>query len=195
MIILASQSPRRQELMKLTGLPFAIRIADVDETMDKSLPVQQEVTRVSRMKAQAIASGASPDDIVIAADTIVVIDGRELGKPHSEEEALAMLRLLSGRTHEVVTVLSVCKGSRIESEAVVTKVTFRALSDPEIRAYIRTGEPMDKAGSYGIQGYGAMFVSHLEGDYFSVMGLPLCPLCRMLRGFGVRILDVQEAQT
>ena len=193
MIILASQSPRRQELLKLTGLPFAIRIADVDETMDKSLPVQQEVTRVSRMKAQAIASGASPDDIVIAADTIVVIDGRELGKPHSEEEALAMLRLLSGRTHEVVTVLSVCKGSRIESEAVVTKVTFRALSDPEIRAYIRTGEPMDKAGSYGIQGYGAMFVSHLEGDYFSVMGLPLCPLCRMLRGFGVRILDVQEA--
>ena len=194
MIILASQSPRRQELLKLTGLPFAIRIADVDETMDKSLPVQQEVTRVSRMKAQAIASGASPDDIVIAADTIVVIDGRELGKPHSEEEALAMLRLLSGRTHEVVTVLSVCKGSRIESEAVVTKVTFRVLSDPEIRAYIRTGEPMDKAGSYGIQGYGAMFVSHLEGDYFSVMGLPLCPLCRMLRGFGVRILDVQEAQ-
>ena len=194
MIILASQSPRRQELMKLTGLPFTIRIADVDETMDKSLPVQQEVTRVSRMKAQAIASGASPDAIVIAADTIVVIDGRELGKPHSEEEALAMLRLLSGRTHEVVTVLSVCKGSRIESEAVVTEVTFRALSDPEIRAYIRTGEPMDKAGSYGIQGYGAMFVSHLEGDYFSVMGLPLCPLCRMLRGFGVRILDVQEAQ-
>ena len=194
MIILASQSPRRQELMRLTGLPFTIRIADVDETMDKSLPVQQEVTRVSRRKAQAIASGASPDDIVIAADTIVVIDGRELGKPHSEEEALAMLRLLSGRTHEVVTVLSVCKGSRIESEAVVTKVTFRALSDPELRAYIRTGEPMDKAGSYGIQGYGAMFVSHLEGDYFSVMGLPLCPLCRMLRGFGVRILDVQEAQ-
>ena len=194
MIILASQSPRRQELMRLTGLPFTIRIADVDETMDKSLPVQQEVTRVSRMKAQAIASGASPDDIVIAADTIVVIDGRELGKPHSEEEALAMLRLLSGRTHEVVTVLSVCKGSRIESEAVVTKVTFRALSDPELRAYIRTGEPMDKAGSYGIQGYGAMFVSHLEGDYFSVMGLPLCPLCRMLRGFGVSILDVQEAQ-
>ena len=194
MMILASQSPRRHELMKLTGLPFTIRIADVDETMDKSLPVQQEVTRVSRMKAQAIAAGASPDDIVIAADTIVVIDGRELGKPHSEEEALGMLRLLSGRTHEVVTVLSVCKGARIESEAVVTKVTFRVLSDPEIRAYIRTGEPMDKAGSYGIQGYGAMFVSRIEGDYFSVMGLPLCPLCRMLRGFGVRILDVQEAQ-
>ena len=180
MIILASQSPRRHELMKLTGLPFTVRVADIDETMDPALPVQQEVTRVSRRKAQAIAAGASPDDIVIAADTIVVIDGRELGKPRSEEEALGMLRLLSGRTHEVVTVLSVCKGSQLESEAVVTKVTFRT--------------PMDKAGSYGIQGYGAMFVSRIEGDYFSVMGLPLCPLCRMLRAFGVPILDVQEAQ-
>ena len=194
MIILASQSPRRQELLKLTGLPFTVRAADIDETMDKSLPVQQEVTRVSRLKAQAIAAGASPDDIVIAADTIVVIDGRELGKPHSEAEALDMLRLLSGRTHEVVTVLSVCRGTHIESEAVVTKVTFRSLCEEELRAYIKTGEPMDKAGSYGIQGYGAMFVSRIEGDYFSVMGLPLCPLCRMLRAFGVRILDVQEAQ-
>ena len=194
MIILASQSPRRQELMKLTGLPFTVRVADVDETMDKSLPVQQEVTRVSRLKAQTIAAGASADDIVIAADTIVVIDGRELGKPRSEQEALDMLRLLSGRTHEVVTVLSVCKGSQLESEAVVTKVTFRTLCDEELRAYIKTGEPMDKAGSYGIQGYGAMFVKCIEGDYFSVMGLPLCPLCRMLRAFGVRILDVQEAQ-
>ena len=194
MIILASQSPRRQELLKLTGLPFTVRAADIDETMDKSLPVQQEVTRVSRLKAQAIAAGASPDDIVIAADTIVVIDGRELGKPHSEAEALDMLRLLSGRTHEVVTVLSVCRGTHIESEAVVTKVTFRPLCEEELRAYIKTGEPMDKAGSYGIQGYGAMFVSRIEGDYFSVMGLPLCPLCRMLRAFGVRILDVQEAQ-
>ena len=183
MIILASQSPRRHELMKLTGLPFTVRVADIDETMDPALPVQQEVTRVSRRKAQAIA-----------ADTIVVIDGRELGKPRSEEEALGMLRLLSGRTHEVVTVLSVCKGPRIESEAVVTKVTFRTLCEEELRAYVRTGEPMDKAGSYGIQGYGAMFVSRIEGDYFSVMGLPLCPLCRMLRAFGVPILDVQEAQ-
>ena len=154
MIILASQSPRRQELLKLTGLPFTVRAADIDETMDKSLPVQQEVTRVSRLKAQAIAAGASPDD----------------------------------------TVLSVCRGTHIESEAVVTKVTFRPLCEEELRAYIKTGEPMDKAGSYGIQGYGAMFVSRIEGDYFSVMGLPLCPLCQMLRAFGVRILDVQEAQ-
>ena len=194
MIILASQSPRRQELLKLTGLPFIVRAADVDETMDKSLPVRQEVARVSRLKAQTIAACASPEDLVIAADTIVVIDGRELGKPHSEEEALDMLRLLSGRTHEVVTALSVCRGARIESESVVTQVTFRSLCEAELRAYAKTGEPMDKAGSYGVQGYGSMFVSRIEGDYFSVMGLPLCPLCRMLRAFGVRILDVQEAQ-
>ena len=119
----------------------------------------------------------------------------EYSKPGFDtEEALGMLRLLSGRTHEVVTVLSVCKGSQLESEAVVTKVTFRTLCEEELRAYVRTGEPMDKAGSYGIQGYGAMFVKCIEGDYFSVMGLPLCPLCRMLRAFGVPILDVQEAQ-
>ena len=180
MIILASQSPRRQELMKLTGLPFTVRVADVDETMDKSLPVQQEVTRVSRLKAQTIAAGAAADDIVIAADTIVVIDGRELGKPRSEQEALDMLRLLSGRTHEVVTVLSVCKGPRIESEAVVTKVTFRTLCDEELRAYIRTGEPMDKAGAYGIQGGAALFCEKLEGDYYNVMGLPVCRLYETL---------------
>ena len=194
MIILASQSPRRQELMKLTGLPFTVRVADIDETMDDLLPPVQEVGRVSRLKAQAIAAAAAPGDIIIAADTIVVIDGKKLGKPHSEADARAMLRLLSGRTHEVVTVLTVCCGDQIRSEPVVTRVTFRALSEDEITAYIATGEPMDKAGSYGIQGYGAMFVSHLEGDYFSVMGLPLCPLCSQLRAFGVPILVPKEAQ-
>ena len=161
----------------------------------RAIPAPMQVTAsTSARKAEAVADHAKPGGLVIAADTIVVIDGRELGKPRSEEEALGMLRLLSGRTHEVVTVLSVCKGSQLESEAVVTKVTFRTLCEEELRAYVRTGEPMDKAGAYGIQGYGAMFVSHLEGDYFSVMGLPLCPLCRMLRAFGVPILDVQEAQ-
>ena len=175
MIILASQSPRRQELMKLTGLPFTVRAADVDETMDPALPVSQEVARV------------------VAADTVVVIDGAELGKPHDAQDAARMLRLLSGRTHEVVTVMTVCRGEAVRTETVVTKVTFRDLSETEIDAYIRTGEPMDKAGSYGIQGYGAMFVERIEGDYFAVMGLPLCPLCRMLRAFGVPVLDETEA--
>ena len=194
MIILASQSPRRQELMKLTGLPFTVRVADVAAPIPPPMPGPPAGPRARRPTARPPAAAAAPDDIVIAADTIVVIDGRELGKPHTQQDAFDMLSLLSGRTHEVVTVLSVCRGERTESEAVVTRVTFRALTDEEIRAYIATGEPMDKAGSYGIQGYGAMFVSHLEGDYFSVMGLPLCPLCRMLRVFGVSILTEKEAQ-
>lgn len=193
MIILASQSPRRQELMKLTGLPFTVRAADIDETMDPSLPVSQEVARVSRKKALAIARNAAADDIVIAADTVVVIDGAELGKPRDAQDAARMLRLLSGRTHEVVTVMTVCRGEDVKTQTVVTKVTFRDLSGTEIAAYIRTGEPMDKAGSYGIQGYGAMFVERIEGDYFAVMGLPLCPLCGMLRAFGVPVLGETEA--
>lgn len=188
MIILASQSPRRQELMKLTGLPFTVRVADVDETMDPALPVQQEVARVSRLKARTIAASAAPDDIVIAADTIVVIDGRELGKPHTQQDAFDMLRLLSGRTHEVVTVLSVCRGERTESEAVVTRVTFRALTDEEIRAYIATGEPMDKAGAYGIQGLGAVLVAGIRGDYSNVVGLPIPLLAEMLEEFGIHVL-------
>ena len=183
MIILASQSPRRQELMKLTGLPFTVRVADVDETMDPALPVQQEVARDSRLKARTIAASAAPDDIVIAADTIVVIDGRELGKPHTQQDAFDMLSLLSGRTHEVVTVLSVCRGERTESEAVVTRVTFRALTDEEIRAYIATGEPMDKAGAYAIQGGAHGFVEALDGSYENVIGFPMEDVRELLEKF------------
>lgn len=187
MIILASQSPRRQALMQLTGLAFTVRAADVDETMDPALPAAQEACRVSQLKARTIAAD-SPDALVIAADTIVLIDGQVLGKPRCAQQAAQMLRQLSGRTHEVVTALSVFQGQTIRSVTDVTRVTFRPLTDAEIAAYIATGEPMDKAGSYGIQGYGSMFVSHLDGDYFSVMGLPLCPLCALLREFGVKIL-------
>lgn len=191
MLILASQSPRRRALMQLTGLHFTVRVADVDETMDPTLPPAQEVCRVSRLKACTIAAEA-PDALVVAADTIVLIDGQVLGKPHSTRHAAEMLRLLSGRTHEVVTALTVCQGQTIRSVTDITRVTFRPLTDAEIAAYIATGEPMDKAGSYGIQGYGSMFVSHLDGDYFSVMGLPLCPLCTLLRDFGVKILAQED---
>ena len=187
-LILASKSPRRQELLKLLGLPFRVVTADVDETMDPRLPAGQEVARVSRKKAAAVAGRAGEEAVIIAADTVVVIGGDVLGKPHSEQEAAGMLRRLSGREHEVLTALSVQKGSRVQSELVSTRVRFRALCEGEIAAYIRTGEPMDKAGSYGIQGYGAVFVEGLMGDYFSVMGLPLCPLCRMLRACGVTVL-------
>ena len=187
-IILASKSPRRQELMRLLGLEFTIRTADIDETMDPTRPPEQEVVRVGGLKAQKIAETAQPEDIVVAADTIVVVDGAVLGKPKDEEDAFRMLRLLSGRGHEVMTGLNVWHAGTLHQQAVITQVHFRPMTDAEIRAYIATGEPMDKAGSYGIQGYGAIFVDHLEGDYFSVMGLPLCPLEGMLRRCGVSIL-------
>lgn len=188
-IILASQSPRRQELFRRLGLDFSIQTADIDEYMDPVLPPEREVARVSALKAAKIAESC-PDDTIVSADTIVVIDGQVLGKPEDAADAARMLRLLSGRTHEVMTGLCVRQGSRIAQTVSRSRVTFRELSDAEIAAYIATGEPMDKAGSYGVQGYGSVLVSHLDGDFFSVMGLPLCELCGMLRQFGLQILGI-----
>lgn len=187
-LILASQSPRRQELLRLLGLEFTIKTADVDETMDPARPPEAEVARVSGRKAAKIVETAAAEDIIIAADTIVVVDGEVLGKPHSEQEAAAMLRRLSGRGHKVMTGLSVWHKGEMQQRVVVTDVRFCPISEQEIAAYIATGEPMDKAGAYGIQGYGAIFVEQLDGDYFSVMGLPLCPLAEMLKACGISIL-------
>lgn len=187
-IILASKSPRRQELLKLLGVDFTIHTADIDETMDPALPPEQEVARVGEEKAEAVAAQHAPEDIVIAADTIVVVDGQILGKPRSEADAVRMLSLLSGRRHEVMTGLTVLQGGRMQRCVVRTGIEFRTLSDCEIRAYVATGEPMDKAGAYGIQGGASIFVRHLDGDYFCVMGLPLCPLAEMLRACGVQVL-------
>ena len=178
-MILASQSPRRKQLLALFGIPFTVRVADIDETMDPMKPPFDEVARVSRCKALAIPRG--PEELVIAADTIVVCQGRVLGKPRSEEEAVQMLQLLSGRDHQVMTGVTVLLGDR---EAVFTEVTdlhFRPLSDREIRRYVATGEPMDKAGSYGIQGGAALFCQQMHGDYYNVMGLPVCRLGQVLR--------------
>lgn len=187
-IILASKSPRRQELLKLLGVDFTIHTADIDETMDPDLPPEREVARVGAEKAKAVAASCGTGDIIIAADTIVVVDGQILGKPKSEADAVRMLNLLSGRRHEVMTGLTVLHGGSIQSRVVRTGIEFRALSDREIDAYVATGEPMDKAGAYGIQGRASIFVRHLDGDYFCVMGLPLCPLAEMLRACGVRVL-------
>lgn len=173
----------------MLGLEFTIQTADIDETMDPTQTPAHEVAAVAQRKAEKIAQTASPDDVIVSADTIVVIDGKILGKPKTEEDAARMLRLLSGRTHTVYTGLSVFTQGKAETQVVSTEVTFRALSDAEIGAYINTREPMDKAGSYGIQGYGAMFVSHLDGDYFAVMGLPVCTLSQMLRRAGVSVLE------
>ena len=186
-LILASQSPRRQELLKLFNIPFTIRVADTDETMDESKAPYDEVARVSCLKAMAVSREES--DVVIAADTIVVCDGKVLGKPKDEADARRMLALLSGRDHQVMTGLTVLRGEKILSCTEVTDIHFRALTEKEIESYIRTGEPMDKAGSYGIQGGAALFAEKLRGDYFNVVGLPVCRLGKLLKEIAPELMD------
>lgn len=178
-LILASASPRRKELLSLFGIPFVIRAADIDEKMDPGKSPFDEVARVSRLKALAVPREA--EDVVVAADTIVVCGGTVLGKPHSVQEAKEMLRLLSGREHQVMTGCTVVRGDRIETFTEVTDLCFRTLSDGEIEDYVATGEPMDKAGAYGIQGGAALFCPGIRGDYYNVMGLPVCRLSGVLK--------------
>ncbi len=185
-LILASQSPRRKELLGLFGIPFVIRVADIDETMDPAADPCAEVARVSRCKALAIAR--QPGDVVIAADTIVVCQGKVLGKPHSQQEAVQMLSMLSGREHQVMTGVTVLCGEKEEVFTEVTDLRFRQLSEQEILRYVRSGEPMDKAGAYGIQGGAALFCSGLMGDYYNVMGLPVCRLGQVLRRMAPEIM-------
>ena len=189
-IILASQSPRRKELMGLYHIPFLIRVADIDETMDPGKPADEADARVSRLKAQAVPRPA--DDLVIAADTIVVCDGQVLGKPRDEADAFRMLSLLSGRDHQVMTGLTVLQGDTCISHTEITHIHFLPLTDSQIHAYIRTGEPMDKAGAYGIQGGAALFAQRLEGDYYNVMGLPVCRLGQILRQIAPQILEESQ---
>ncbi len=186
-LILASQSPRRRELLALFHIPFTVQVADIDETMNRSADPAKEVARVSREKAQAIA--APEDAVVVAADTIVVLEGRILGKPHSPDDAVRMLQQLSGRTHRVLTGVTVKTGSKLLTHTEETAVSFRTLSQREIDAYVQSGEPMDKAGSYGIQGGGALFVEGISGDYYNVMGLPVCRLWQMLQEMAGDLLE------
>lgn len=179
MLILASQSPRRKELLGLLNIPFAVRVADIDEAMDPAKPVSEEVARVSLAKAMAVPR--QPEDVVIAADTVVVLDNTVLGKPGNDDIAKAMLRSLSGRSHQVMTGITVLKGDAHLTHTEVTQVIFRQLSQQEIDRYVATGEPKDKAGAYGIQGGAALFAQGLSGDYYNVMGLPVCRLGQMLR--------------
>lgn len=186
-LILASQSPRRRELLGLFNLPFTVRVADIDETMDPSLSPAQEVARVSLAKARAVER--QPEDVVIAADTIVVLGDRVLGKPADEAQAEEMLTALSGRAHQVMTGVTVLRGDRAITATEITDIHFRPLSSREIRRYIATGEPMDKAGSYGIQGGAALFAEKIHGDYYNVVGLPVCRLLRMLRELAPDIME------
>ncbi len=188
-IILASQSPRRKSLMELFHIPFTVRVADIDETMDPTRPPYEEVARVSRLKAEA--TPRQKEDVVIAADTIVVCDDQVLGKPTDDADALRMLQLLSGRAHQVMTGLTVLRGDTAVVCTEVTDIHFRELSRQEILAYIRSGEPMDKAGAYGIQGGAALFADKLVGDYYNVMGLPVCRLGQILREIAPELMEEQ----
>ncbi len=182
-IVLASSSPRRRELLQLLGLSFEISPADVDEAWRNGEPPEAHAERLAREKA---AVRPRPGAVTVGADTIVVIDGAILGKPRDAAEARVMLRRLAGRGHEVFTGVAVAYGSRTASGVARTTVRFRALDDATIAEYVATGEPLDKAGAYGIQGYGAVLVERIDGDYFTVMGLGLGLLVDLLGRVGLR---------
>lgn len=185
-IILASQSPRRRELLERMGITgFQIVSPGVEEDMNQALPPAELVERLSAQKARAVLEREGPEGLVIAADTVVALDGAVLGKPADELDAFKMLTTLSGCRHQVYTGLTVLCGGAAITEHEATGVRFRELSAEEISAYISTGEPMDKAGAYGIQGYGALLVEGIFGDYYNVMGLPVCRLGRILARLGV----------
>jgi len=178
-IVLASQSPRRRELLSLIGIPHEVRPADLDESILPGESPTEHAERLARSKAEAVAA-RDPAAVVIGSDTIVVLDGEILGKPRDAGEAATMLRRLSGRTHTVHTAVAVARNGRTVSGVESVEVTFRPLTDAQIETYIATGEPMDKAGAYGIQGYGAVIVERVHGDYFAVMGLALGRLVGLL---------------
>jgi septum formation protein len=183
-VVLASSSPRRRELLNLIGIAHEVRPANLDESMRPRETPRRHAERLARDKASAIAM-RDPDLITIAADTIVVINRKVLGKPVDKEDAARMLAMLSGREHTVITAVAVSRGKKLRSAIEEVKVKFRRLREDEIEAYIATGEPMDKAGAYGIQGFGATIVERVEGDYFAVMGLPLVRLIALMRDVGV----------
>ena len=185
-IVLASGSPRRLELLKKIGIEDFTVLADTsEEVLTPGISPEDQVIKLSLQKALNVARKCDKDDIIIAADTIVYLDDKPLGKPNSKSDASDMLRALSGRKHSVYTGVTLLRGDKKLSHAEKTDVSFRIISENEIMEYIETGEPMDKAGSYAAQGRAAVFVERIEGDFFNVMGLPLCRLSIMLKEFGV----------
>ena len=184
-VILASASPRRRDLLTMVGIAHEVIPADVDETYGAGEVPRAHAERLAREKASVLAARA-PDAVIIAADTIVVVDGDVLGKPRDAEEAARMLRRLAGRTHTVFTAVAVARGAKLLSGVEEVGVTFRPLDDATITSYVATREPMDKAGAYGIQGYGAAIVERIDGDYFAVMGLAIGRMLALLRELGFR---------
>lgn len=188
-IVLASGSPRRQELLERMGISeFDVRVPQTEEDFPKDLTPEEIVRHISREKSDAAMQLCRADEIVITADTMVFLDDKRLGKPHDEAQALEMLTALAGRKHTVCTGVTVRQGDKVHTAAQRTDVYFRHATQEELRSYIATGEPMDKAGAYGVQGKGALLVERIDGDFFNVMGLPVLLLSRMLREFDVELL-------
>ncbi|HDX9668886.1 TPA: septum formation inhibitor Maf [Bacillus cereus] len=185
-IILASGSPRRKELLELAGVPFEIVVSEVEETNGAYSSPSDIVMSLALQKASAVAE-TNGDHIVLGADTIVTYDSRVLGKPSNEDEAKEMLRLLSGKTHEVYTGVAIIAKDKTVTFYERTEVTFWELTEEEIDVYVASKEPLDKAGSYGIQGKGSIFVQHIQGDYYSVVGLPISRLVRELKQFNIDV--------
>ncbi len=181
MIILASQSPRRKELLSLITNDFSVIPAYVDETVPDNISVYETAEFLSKIKASALACDVSDGDIIIGADTVVICDGQIFGKPKDKADAFNMLSKLSGKTHKVITGVTIIKNKAVNSFSVTTEVTFYQLSENEINDYIETNEPMDKAGAYGIQGKGSLLVEKINGDYFNVVGLPIARLSQELK--------------
>jgi septum formation protein len=183
-IVLASGSPRRREIFELLALDCVVRPPDVEETILEGMGPEEEARRLAVAKAAATVS--DPGELVVAADTLVALDNEILGKPVDPADAFGMLMRLQGRRHEVFTGLAVSLNDRIEAEVAITSVWFRPLDAAECAEYVATGEPLDKAGAYGIQGLGAALVQRIEGEYFNVMGLPVQLLLSLLDRFGLR---------
>ena len=189
-IVLASGSPRRQELLRRIGVTeFDIRVPDTEETYPAGLSPQETVAYISREKSDAAAALCTPEELIITADTMVFLDDARLGKPADEADALRMLMQLQGRKHLVCTGVSVKQSAVQYTESESTEVIFRPASPAELLQYIHTGEPMDKAGAYGVQGRGALLVEAIHGDFFNVMGLPMLRLSRILSRFGVNCFN------
>ena len=188
-IVLASGSPRRQELLRRIGLEaFDVVVPHADERYPAGLSPRDTVSYIARAKAEAAKALTAPEDLVITADTMVFLDSERLGKPRDEADALRMLTALSGRRHTVCTGVTLRKGDKYKCFTVSTDVYFRPAAERELRAYVASGEPMDKAGAYGIQGLGALLVERVDGDFFNVMGLPVLALSQALREFGIDLL-------
>ena len=194
MLILASQSPRRREMFDRLGLDYKAMTSDADETVTESLSPAEYVKTLALRKAKALSSLLSKDDYVIAADTVVALDGEIYGKPIDYADAFRMIASFSGKTHEVYTAFAIVRGERVYAEAVATAVTFRTLSDHEIDYYIQKEAPYDKAGAYGIQELAGIFVEKIEGNFDNVVGLPLCQLeVAMKQEFGVSLFSFAKA--